>query len=73
MAVVPTAHIKTIEDVRRVLQKLASNKMGANATPTFVNIILTGLATGLLHIDGDGNITAGSLYVSEYGALLIED
>ena len=67
MALVSTAHIKTIDDVRRVLQKLASNKMGPNATPTYVNIILTGLATGLLHIDGDGNITA-CVYVPEYGA-----
>lgn len=59
-------------DVRLAIQEIA-RRMSEKETPTFVNIILTGLATGLLHIDGDGNISAGSLYVSEYGALYITD
>jgi len=65
MALVPI--VRNIDDARRAIQKLAGNKIGPNASPTFYNLMLTGLATGLLYIDADGNITAAE-YVSEYGA-----
>lgn len=71
MALVPTGHIKTIDDARRAIQKLASNKLGPDASPTFYGLTLTtpltvpnggtGLATitdhGLLLGSGTGAIT----------------
>ena len=71
MALVPTGHIKTIDDARRAIQKLASNKIGPKASPTFYGLTLTtplivssggtGLATltnhGILLGSGTGAIT----------------
>ncbi|GAF70148.1 unnamed protein product, partial [marine sediment metagenome] len=69
MALVPTIH--TLDDARRAIQKLASNKLGPNASPTFYGLTLTtpllvpsggtGLATitnhGILLGSGTGAIT----------------
>lgn len=40
--------VKTFDDVRRVLQQLASNKLGPNASPYFVGLTLTGLTASRL-------------------------
>ncbi|GAG54724.1 unnamed protein product, partial [marine sediment metagenome] len=71
MSLVSTGHIKTIDDARRAIQKLASNKLGPNASPTLYGLTLTtpltvpnggtGLATltnhGILLGSGTGAIT----------------
>jgi len=41
MALIPTGHIRNIDDARRAIQKLASNKLGVNASPTFYGLTLT--------------------------------
>jgi len=60
------------ESVKRAIQ-LLSKKLGYTASPTFVNLILKGLTTGLLHSDSEGTVSSGSLYVAAYGALLVGD